>query len=205
MSSQNRFLFSQDKTPETSNFVKNSNLKISFVVACINEFSFNESNSIFSFGLGSAFILNDKFLIGAYGLGSFSDFNSSDFQKLKKYQDYRSNFSNGGIWLGYIQQHNKIINTCSTLKIGYGSVFLYDNMAVIDYNKYRNNVFIFNPSFDLAFGLTDWLRINFGIGIKFVKGFSSDKYIEEGNYIKLFKDKDFDTFSTTFSILIGDF
>jgi hypothetical protein len=181
------------------------NKKITGIVFTITDVTFSKQINYTSCGIGGALQINDKAYLGIYGMGLMSEIKASDFNYKNEISDYQVSFSNGGIFVGYKNTQLKNISFSSTLKFGYGAIFMYNSQLVIDYNYYRDEVIIINPSFDTEIYITNWLKLNVGVGVKFIHGFSEKFINQDGNQIQLYNGKSFEGFNLSFSLFLGSF
>jgi hypothetical protein len=118
-------------------------------------------------GGGGAVILNNFFL-GGYGLGNkFADAEIPDADgNLDRYEIH---YGNGGLWFGYVYPSHKLAHLYASLRLGWGSTTLKprnDNRLP----EYKENLFVTTPEIGVELNLTEFMRIAFSGGYRFVDG-----------------------------------
>jgi len=157
-----------------------NNVSVSGFAGIINEFSGFDGSFGFSLGGGAALLINQQFFFGGYGLGlttqHFNSFARYDREEAKnKYSgDLYTRFGHGGFWLGYIHKSHKAIHFGASTKLGWGAVSLTDKIERSETYKWDNydydNVFVITPQIDMNMNLLTWMRLNVGLGYRFVTG-----------------------------------
>jgi len=172
-------------------------VSVSGFAGIFNEFSAIDKEFAFSMGGGAAMLLNRKFFIGAYGIGlttrhirSFSRFDAIDEANIYS-GDLYTRFGHGGFWLGYIHKPENAIHWGADVKVGWGGITLNTlRYPKADYDvKWQNyatdNVFVLNPEVTLGMNLLKWMRVNAGIGYRFVTGVDKTyRTIQDGEIIE---------------------
>ncbi len=181
------------------------NKKKSGIIFTITEITYTKQSNYTSCGIGGALQINDKAYFGIYGMGLMSELKSSDFNNNADISNYNISFSNGGLYFGFKNTRLKNISFSSTLKLGYGAIFMYNPQLVIVYNNYRDEVIVINPSFDTEIYVTNWLKLNFGAGVKFIHGFSKQYLNQNGDQILLYNGKNLEGLNLSFSLFLGSF
>jgi len=155
-------------------------VSVSGFAGVLNEFSTFDKDFAFSMGGGAALLIDQKFFFGAYGLGlttrHIEDYTwYDDYLKknIDKYDLY-TRFGHGGFWLGYIHKAEKAIHWGANLKLGWGSYSITDKRYPDETYKWENyeidNVFVVTPQVDLDMNLLKWMRLNVGVGYRWVSG-----------------------------------
>ncbi len=168
-----------------------NNTSVSGFAAVFNEFSSFDKEFAFSMGGGAALLINQKIFIGGYGMGlttrHLNDFSwfDSKLERNLDYYDLYTRFGHGGFWLGYIFKPQKAIHFGANVKLGWGSVSITDKKYPGTDYKWENynidNVFVITPQLDMNLNLLKWMRLNVGVGYRFVTGLNETyAYLPEG-------------------------
>ena len=201
-------LSAQDST-EVKYLVNNPKVSISGFGGILSETSILDHGLSESVGAGGALTITDYFFIGGYGLSLTSNNYISDLiipqapplDSTFMGKKLRTSFSHAGIWVGGILFPKKRVHVGISTRIGWGSVHLekadvaYVNNAnyLLDYTN--NKVFVVTPQVELEVNITSWLKVNLGVGYRYVSGISFDR----------FKSYDFNTPQITFGLYFGGF
>lgn len=188
-------------------------LKISGFGAPIIEFSSIAGDFAVSTGGGGAVLFNQCFFIGGYGLGSVSMGSQNLTIQVREfdlsvhtYSNLRRMFGHGGLWLGYIHNSHKAIHMAVSTKIGGGAVGYYD----FDFNDWNADlgwdaVFVFTPQVEVELNMLKWMKVNLGVGYRFVSGVD-ETYIDIGGSERpYFNSDDFSSPQVSLSFLFGGF
>jgi len=116
-------------------------------------------------------------------------------ENIKKYDLY-TRFGHGGFWLGYIHNPNKAMNFGASTRLGWGSYSITDKRYPDEEYKWENydidNVFVVTPQLDFNMNLLKWMRLNVGLGYRWVTGVDKT-YVyddpEKGMVEKAYYDK----------------
>lgn len=169
-------------------------------------------------GGGGAALFNQTFFLGGYGEGLSTEhfvrdlniYNQSS-QTNHYYNKMQVTFGHGGLWLGYIHDHHKILHWGGSAKIGVGGVGLtYPGLSSDRFDMLMNDVvFVFIPQLEMEMNLLPWMKMNFGASYRLVSGVSKtynfrqpDSKIIEKEY---FGSNDFSNPAFTVSLLFGGF
>lgn len=112
-------------------------------------------------GGGGALIINNFFL-GGYGMGT--DYPELEINNL----DYNLRFKHGGFWLGYTLREYKLAHLYSSVKIGWGKAQLRRNGNT----DFTDRHFTMTPELGFELNLTDWFKLSFTGGYRWVNGIS---------------------------------
>ncbi len=112
-------------------------------------------------GGGGALIVNNFFL-GGYGMGT--DYPETSING----RDYNVRFKHGGFWLGYTYREYKLAHLYSSVKIGWGKAQLRRNGET----DFTDRHFTMTPELGIEFNLTDWFKLSFAGGYRWVNGIS---------------------------------
>ena len=86
-------------------------------------------------------------------------------------------FGHGGFWLGYIHHSQAPIHAGISTKLGWGSIDLNStNKKYFDQREYRDNVFVAIPQIEAEFNFFKWMKLNVGVGYRFVAGIDKNYY-----------------------------
>ncbi len=182
-----------------------SHRKLNGFLSLITDFTINEHQQFASVGMGGAFIVANKFYIGGYGLGLISPLRRSDILTDNTLSDYHLNYAHGGLWLGIIDSPCKQIHSTFSLKIGWGSLFMHNINNTMDYSTYRDDFFVITPQLETGIVITNWLRVNFGLGVRFLSGISALYRDSNGNMSNIYSSSDFEGLITSFTLNLGSF
>ncbi|MFZ4398947.1 MAG: hypothetical protein ACOYO1_02845 [Bacteroidales bacterium] len=195
----------QKKMINDSLNIGSSDRLINGFLTLITDVTINEHKHFVMTGIGGAFLLKDKFFIGAYGIGLISSIHQSvnaiDYQLI----DCQLNYAHGGLWFGIKDVPCRKFQKTFNLKIGWGAVFLYNINNSINYNTARDEFLVITPQIETSYALTNWLRINIGLGVRFISGLSKQYIDRNGKRTDMYKSSDFEGFNTTITLSIGSF
>lgn len=180
---------------------------------------FSSLNGAFSVanGGGGGLIINNIF-VGGYGLGvstnHYMDFyyahpaSSSSYAHWYGYD--RINFGHGGFWMGYASQPLKAFHVAASTKMGWGAISITDSKAGSNYSLYNivDEVFVIQPQLELQLNLLRWMRLNIGLGYRFVTGIDK-KYLDMNagqlSWKPYFHKKDFNSMTGSIGFYFGKF
>jgi hypothetical protein len=184
------------------------------------EFStFGKGDLAVSVGGGGAFLVNNRFYIGGYGQGMATYHYLTDFRtydpvgkKWTDYSDKRVNFGHGGFWIGGIFRPEDAIHYGISSKIGWGEISLIEDEYHEDrYQPYfADKVFVVTPQIEVEANLARWLKLNVGVGYRFVTGInrSYTAYNNDGSLIgkkQVYKSSDFNSPQANVTFIFGWF
>lgn len=162
----------------------------------LSETSILKKNISESLGVGGGLMINNYFFVGAYGLTLITyhsirdlvipDENLIDGKPMYYYgKSLRTNFSHAGVWVGGNFFTQKKLHLGISSRFGWGNIHLTDsvNNSYVDNVDYRldytnDKVFVITPQVELDIKATSWLKINIGLGYRFVTGINFDRYKE---------------------------
>ncbi|MBR9922695.1 MAG: hypothetical protein GYB31_17835 [Bacteroidetes bacterium] len=128
------------------------------------EFSEINGQTGVSIGGGGALVLN-TFFIGGYGIGG--QFADVLIEEDRRFID----FGHGGFWLGYTYKPHKLIHLYSDVKLGWGKARIKEFRDDDDeFSIYSDPFFAVTPQIGLELNITDWLKVGFTGGYRFVSG-----------------------------------
>lgn len=167
---------------------------------------------------GGAALFNQKFFIGGYGEGLATEhfirdlviYNNST-QQNNDYDKMQLTFGHGGMWLGYIHDHYKLIHWGLSAKIGVGGIGLtYPGFTMDKYEMLMTDVvFVLTPKIEMEVNLFPWMKMNFGAGYRLVSGVNKTYDFREANgeivTRDFFKSSDFNSPAFTIGVLFGGF
>lgn len=150
-------------------------------------------------GGGGAVLFNQTFFFGGYGMGLSTShkYDISDSSIFKRRDKDELVFGHGGFWLGYINNHHKIIHWGASAKIGWGAISLYDPDFQIDdeTNQAIDIINVITPMIECELNVTRWFKINAGLGYRLVNGIDT----------KYYKSSEFNSPVANLSLLFGNF
>ena len=190
---------------------KDGDVPISGFAAVINEFSSFNKDFGFSLGGGAALLIDQRFFIGAYGLGlttrheryyaSYKDGNLKELYPITR-------FGHGGFWLGYIHKPKNAVHFGVNTKLGWGAVTLTDKVTKYEdftrENYNLDNVFVITPEITLGLNLLKWMRADIGLGYRFVTGVD-DTYNEESVKLDYYSKDAFNSVTGSVTLAFGWF
>lgn len=182
-----------------------SNRRLNGFLTLITDITMNDNRQFVMTGIGGAFSFNDKFYVGGYGMGLTTSIYQQWSFNGNKSAEYQLNFAHGGLWLGLIDEPCKRFQNKFSIKIGWGALFLQNINTVINYNSARDEFLIISPQIETGIALTDWLRINLGIGVRFLSGISTLYKDQNGIMTKIYKSSDFEGINGSLTLSFGSF
>ncbi len=140
-------------------------------------------------GGGGAVILNNQIYFGGYGLSTVTD-----LEKTLNTNSYDISFDHGGFLVGYVIKPVKIFHLAVGTKLGWGDIQIRNQDNSIEDNE-SDDVFVFNPQLEGEINVTQWFKLNTGIGFNSVVGVSNN----------LYKPIDFNKPQVSLSLIFGWF
>lgn len=193
-------------------------VKLSGFGSIITELSSIDGNLGVSRGGGGALLFNYNYFWGFYSTSLESnhlrediyptDHNPTSNPLLPRYTDLQLSFENNSMWFGYINDYKKVIHWGANVKLGHGSIGLYDKDIRFDNRDilYRDNVFIASPEIEIEFNIVRWFKVNMGVGYRFVAGIDNKSYTNIDGAQKLFyKNNQFNSPYATLKLMFGGF
>ena len=119
-------------------------------------------------------IINHTFVLG---LGGYGLVNNIDANILQHEQVPFINLGYGGFEMEYIIHSDKVLHYSLIALIGGGAVTYrdrFDNDSDFDWDYGQNTFFVFEPSANIELNITDFFRIDAGIGYRFISGVDFD-------------------------------
>ncbi|MFA6924267.1 MAG: hypothetical protein WC223_08425 [Bacteroidales bacterium] len=134
-----------------------------------------------SLGVVAGVLLNEKFYLGAYGYklaNTSSTFTKKDYLcEDGVHRDLKLSFGHVGLIVGYYHSQEKPVHWGITSKIGMGTISLIDNGYGYYAKKYLNNsVYVVTPQLELEFDLSDWIKLNLGVGYRYTINVKNNAY-----------------------------
>jgi len=191
--------------------------KLSGFGGVINEFSFTDGAITASTGGGAAFLFSYNYFFGFYGLSLATDRFRPDIYPIGHsssnlldplYTDLQLSFENNGAWFGYINEYKKLIHWGANMKLGHGTLALFDRDNKYDKTSflYQDNVFVASPEIELEVNLTRWFKVNMGVGYRFVTGFDNQTVTNAaGESVQLYRSSQFNSPYAMVKFLFGGF
>ncbi|MFO7722315.1 MAG: hypothetical protein R6V49_03735 [Bacteroidales bacterium] len=156
-----RFLFSE------------GNLFLSGFGGPLAEFTLIGNDFALCNGGGGAFLVNQTFFFGGYGMGLSTSHYRDDMKDITGIDHPKLYFNHSGLWLGYIHNHFKPIHPALSVKLGGGEISLTDiyfHTTPFDERKGVDKVFVVTPQIEVEMNFTPWMKMNVGAGYRFVSG-----------------------------------
>jgi hypothetical protein len=125
-------------------------------------------------GGSGALLINNQFYIGGYGMGMTNDvrinYDDPDFGSVP----YFAQYSHGGLMLGFIINPEGLIHFGISSKVGWGSLYIsrhnYFPGDDILPSTVNDDLFIAIPRGEVELNVTNWCKLNFGVGYQFTNG-----------------------------------
>jgi len=182
-------------------------VKVTGFGAPIHEFSAYDKELAYCSGGGGAVLFDYSFFFGGYGMSLSNRFEKNFVRTLNdvfiyKYT-YRLKMNHGGFWIGYIYKPQSVFHFSGSLKAGWGQLAYYDSDYNIDKadEYYRDNIFVLTPQIEAEINFLRWLKVNAGVGYRYVGGIGTKD--EEGN--EVYKKNAFSSPIASISIMFGIF
>lgn len=121
---------------------------------------------------GGGAIIFDGFFFGGYGQGT------SYPEAIINGADTNIKFGHGGLWMGYTQNPHKLTHFFTSLKIGWGKTRLRRNGETTNVDQ----IFVLTPELGLELNLTDFFKVNFAGGYRWVNGISKLPSLENSDF-----------------------
>lgn len=198
-------LYAQGKH-DTTQFLLSEKVEFSGFGAPFVEFSSVNNEFAVCLGAGGGLLISQTVFIGGYFEGMMTNHYREDLRTVVYIEKPEIAFEHGGIWLGYIYQHNRAIHGGLSLKLGWGEIDLegngYDNTSGVDYD-FRDRIFTVIPQAEIELNLTKWFKVNVGLGYRFVTGIDATYFDEQGNQVNFYKTSDYNSPIGTISLIFG--
>lgn len=159
-------------------------IDISAFGAPILDYSVLGGNNEFAFfmGGGGALLFDNKFFFGGYGSSLRNSSSIDGTIDGQSADNLRVELSHGGFWTGYTIGTNKLVH------VGLSSRFGWGNLRILDGDNGNDRlesgaVFVAIPQVDVELNVTDWWRISFGGGYRFVSQNSDVQTVDVANDI----------------------
>jgi len=114
-------------------------------------------------GGGGALVMSPVFL-GGYGMGTTYPVHT--ITEGPNAGEYDVKFGHGGLWLGFVPKSDKLIHFYGSAKVGWGKARLRQDKE----NLFTDRVFVMTPELGLEVNLTEWLKMSFTAGYRWVNG-----------------------------------
>ncbi|HRY33487.1 MAG TPA: hypothetical protein P5531_11015 [Bacteroidales bacterium] len=187
-------------------FGSGQSLSISGFGGPMAEFSSIRGEFAVSAGGGGGILINQRFILGGYGLGLTTRHYYDEPLPQSCLKDPLVGFGHGGFLFGYIPDPNSKIHLSFTGMIGWGAISLYDDYDQdIEDHLGVDNVFVFLPKAEAELNITRWFRLAFGLGYRFVGGIDKRFLHTGGNYYQYYREADFNGPLANISLLFGSF
>lgn len=196
-------LFAQVGGDSTSYLLSEKTVLSGFGAPFVEFSSVNKQFAV-CLGGGAAMMINQTLFIGGYFEGIVTNHYREDLQTIVDAQRPKISFEHGGIWLGYIYKHKKAIHGGLSMKLGWGEIDLKDEgngNPDSDYD-YNDRIFTIQPQVETEFNMTEWFKINVGVGYRIVTGIDAT-YTIEANPVNFYDTGDFNSFVGTITLVFG--
>lgn len=172
------FPFLSQAQDDYEHLLKDRRIRFSVFGGPIFELSSVHNNFGFSTGGGGGIILNQTLMIGGYGMRLAPVIGTDVILNDVNYDNLEIAFGHGGLWIGYIHNYRKLIHFGASTKLGWGNITLNDHRLA---NPYVDNVMVITPQVEAEMNISNWFKINLGVGYRFVSGIN-DSVLTEGNF-----------------------
>lgn len=179
---------------ERSQFLLQTPVKFSGFMSPMHEYSVVQGDFSIASGGGMALLINQQFFLGIYGLSS----NHHDRQVIFEGQLDRvqTNFSHGGLWIGYIHQSQRLVHYGVSTKVAGGTIRLEDTRGLDHHRQLTHDgVFVFTPQMEIELNVLKWLKLNASLGYRTVSGVE----------LFSFSNTEFSSLQGTFTMMFGWF
>jgi hypothetical protein len=168
---------------------------------------FSSVNNEFAVCLGgaAAMLVNHSLFIGGYFEGIMTNHYRPDLKTIVDAEKPKIALEHGGIWLGYVYKHQKAIHGGLSMKLGWGEIDLKDGESgnpSSDYD-YRDRIFAIIPQAEMELNLTQWFKVNVGLGYRIVTGIDATYPDGEGNLVDFYDKGDFNSPVGTITLVFG--
>jgi hypothetical protein len=197
-------LYAQGEGDSTSYLLSEKTVLSGFGAPFIEFSSVNEQFAV-CLGGGAALMVNKTFFIGGYFEGIVTNHYREDLKIVVDAETPKISFEHGGIWLGYIYKHKKAIHGGLSMKLGWGEIDLKDGESgnpESDYD-YRDRIFTIQPQVEAEFNMTEWFKVNVGVGYRIVTGIDATYDDDEDNTFNFYEKSDFNSFIGTITLIFG--
>lgn len=162
---------------DVSSFLSKDRVQISGFGGPFLEISSIDNKANPSMGAELALLIDQKFFIGCYGIGT----KTSVKNILPEYQEAYLSFVHRGFWIGYINSSNQIVNVGFNLKVGGGELDLYKGDSYACFSDEKNKIdedglFVLTPEANIDFNIATWMKATLGLGYRYVSGINTDYY-----------------------------
>lgn len=157
-------------------------VSISGFAALMLEVSSLEDDLVHSGGAGVAVLFDQTFFAGFYGLGTFKSME----QSIAEFQQVDMAFGHGGLWLGYMNQSQRLFHLGLSLKVGGGGVYLAERKGNEYIFEEKNKIdddalFVLTPQAEMELNVAPWMKVNLGLGYRYVSDVDTS-YLHENDF-----------------------
>jgi hypothetical protein len=173
--------------------------------------TFSNVEGSFSVDLGATggFIINENFILGAYGLNLMTKPPRTDLSTIgyPTYTDGQIKMIQAGGILGYIHKPENEFHWGVSCSGGLGLISLYANNPDNQNTEllYDDRVYIIVPKLFMELNMTDWFKVNAGIGYRFFGKINGAYTNQAGELIPTFNKSDYNKPELSISLLFGRF
>ncbi len=122
-------------------------------------------------GGGGAVLINSRFYFGGYGLGL-----ADDKQVTSGQEEFDVDFNHGGLMFGYVIRPESLVHATVSSMVGWGNISFKQKPLNLGIAQITDNVFVVNPKVAVEVNMTDWFKINAGVGYQFTNGVDNFYY-----------------------------
>ena len=122
-----------------------------------------------NFGGGGALMVDDKYILGGYGIGMISDHRIESASE----GSFETSFGHAGLLVGYIWKPEKVVHFSTITSIGYGSIDMDNEVTGVGYS---DNGPVIHPKIEMQVNAIYWMRIGLGVGYQWAGGMDLPGY-----------------------------
>lgn len=164
-------------------------------------------------GCNGGIIVNGNFFAGAFAETHAGSHNTGrinltlDNRQTISYSNLRTNFGFAGLMFGYIRQKTESFKLQTGMGIALGSISLSENDYRLDFreNIINDGVFVIIPKVEAGFRIFPFIRTNFGLGYRIVRGTVRTTVTSDTTTNNFLSNKDFSGPLISISIQMGNF
>jgi len=154
--------FGIDDSPYLENYVFNFGSPLIEASSIANNFSI-------SLGSNVGVIFYKKYLVGVYGFKLTSRFTKAYQTNDGDIENLNLSFGHLGFMFSYIFNPKKSFHWAAGTKLGWGQINLVDNGYGYYAKKFLSkDVYPITPQVEAEFNLSNWIKLNLGIGYRYV-------------------------------------
>jgi hypothetical protein len=202
-------LSAQDDTKRYHLYGSGYQNPITFYIGPMVAFSNVEGSFSVDLGATAGFVFREKFIIGAYGLNLMSNPPRADLSTIgyPTYTEGKIKMIQAGGVLGYIHKPENEFHWGGSCSGGLGLISLYATNPENQDSEllYDDRVIIVVPKLFVELYMTNWFKVNTGIGYRFFGKVNGAYTNKAGELIPTFNKSDYNKPELSISLLFGRF